>query len=671
MRIGVHLRHWEREPHDVASLARLAEDVGLESVWVSETWGSDAVGLAAWIAAHTERIAIGTGVLQMPARTPAAAAMAAMTLDHLAAGRLRLGLGVSGPQVVEGWHGAPFGSTLARTREYVAIVRTALASREPLTFDGDVYALPVPGGMGRPLKMNVTPLRPEVPIYLAAMGPRNVALTCEIADGWLPLLFCPERVDAFGLPPLREGFDVAPMVLTAIDDDVTRARDEVRPQIALYVGAFGSRARNFYAELVRRYGFGSEVDEIQAAALDGRMADATAAVTDRLVDALTLAGPVDAVRDRLAAYEDAGATSLLVMTKDAATIRALERCRRMTEADRVTERTDPDVERELVRARARLRGARDQAGGTAARRARGVPRRGDPPRGRGGTHLLRPPGTPRRRRCRQPADPVPRGGGARMGRRPDRLADRERVVLRRSDLRDGDGGAAGAMDPTALRRGPTDDGAGDHGTGRGFGRGRHHDDRPARGGRLRPRRREDLGERGADREHLPRVRHGRPRHPVQGHHIVRRRAWRPGLHAREEAPQDGLPLLSDRRARVLGLLRARGAAGRRGGPGVRRRDAMVRPFPRHAGCELARHRARRARVRRRLRGRARGLRPQDPRVPGRLVPARGREDGVGPGQAARAARGRPRGCRASRSPRRPRWPSSRQARRHGRPATLR
>jgi len=323
MRIGVHLRHWEGSPHDVAALAKLAEDVGLESVWVSETWGSDATVLAAWIAAHTSRIAIGTGVLQMPARTPAAAAMAAMTLDHLCGGRLRLGLGVSGPQVVEGWHGVPFDSPLARTREYVALVRAALARRAPLSLDGEVYTLPVPGGPGRPLKLNVIPLRVDVPIYLAAMGPKNVALATEIAEGWLPLLFCPEHADVFDLQALRVDFDVAPMVLTAIHDDLAVARDEVRPQIALYVGAFGSRTKNFYADLLRRYGFEADVDRIQDAALDRRMADATVAVTDELVDALALVGPVGRVRERARAYAEAGATSLLAMTKDPATIRGV------------------------------------------------------------------------------------------------------------------------------------------------------------------------------------------------------------------------------------------------------------------------------------------------------------------------------------------------------------
>jgi F420-dependent oxidoreductase-like protein len=323
MRIGVHLRHWEGQPHDVGALAKLAEDVGLESVWVSETWGSDATVLAAWMAAHTSRVAIGTGVLQMPARTPAAAAMAGLTLDHLSGGRLRLGLGVSGPQVVEGWHGVPFGSPLTRTREYVALIRAALRREEPLALDGEVYTLPVPGGPGRSLKLNVTPLRPDVPIYLAAMGPKNVALAIEIADGWLPLLFCPEHVDVFDLPTLPDGFDVAPMVLTSIDDDIAAARDVVRPQIALYVGAYGSKTRNFYADMVRRYGFEAEVDAIQEAALDRRMGEAIAAVSDAMVDVLALTGPVGRVRDRLQAYDEAGATSVLAMTTDAASIRGM------------------------------------------------------------------------------------------------------------------------------------------------------------------------------------------------------------------------------------------------------------------------------------------------------------------------------------------------------------
>ena len=323
MRVGVHVRHWQGSPHDVAELARVAEGGGLDSVWVSETWGSDAVALATWVAAATTTIGIGTGILQMAGRTPAQTAMAALTLDHLSGGRFRLGLGVSGPQVVAGWHGVAFDAPLERTREYVGIVRSMLRRDDVLTSAGPHYPLPRPGGGGKPLKANVRPLRADLPIYLAAMGPRNVALAAEIADGWLPLLFSPEHADAVPIGDLPDGFDVAPMVLTSLGDDLTAARDEVRSQIALYVGAFGSATANFYADLVRRYGFGEQVDAIQSAALDGRMGDATAAVSDDLVDAVALTGPVARVRERLDAYEGAGATTVLAMTTDASTIGSL------------------------------------------------------------------------------------------------------------------------------------------------------------------------------------------------------------------------------------------------------------------------------------------------------------------------------------------------------------
>jgi F420-dependent oxidoreductase-like protein len=259
----------------------------------------------------------------MAARTPAQTAMAAMTVDHLSGGRFRLGLGVGGPQVVEGWHGTSFDRPLERSREYVDIVRSVLRREDVLVAPGPHYPLPLPGGAGKPLKTNVRPLRPGVPVYLAAMGPRNVALAAEVADGWLPLLFDPEHADAFGLPRSPDGFDVSPMVLTAIDDDLGAARDAVRSEIALYVGAFGSREANFYADLVRRYGFDDDADAIQDAALGGRRADATAAVPDALVDAVALVGPVERIRDRLGAYADAGATSVLAMTREPEVIRAL------------------------------------------------------------------------------------------------------------------------------------------------------------------------------------------------------------------------------------------------------------------------------------------------------------------------------------------------------------
>jgi F420-dependent oxidoreductase-like protein len=332
MRIGVHVRHWNQQPHDVAALARLSESLGFDSIWVSETWGSDAVALASWIAAHTERIGIGTGVLQIPARTPVAAAMSAMTVDHLSGGRFRLGLGVSGPQVVEGWHGAAFDHPLARTREYVDIIRATLARDGALTAPGPHYPLPRPGGAGRPITMNVAPQRADLPIYLAAMGPRNVALAAEIAEGWIPLLYSPDHAGLFARAvadgiakrdPARGSLDVAPMVLTAIDDDLDAARDAVRRPIALYVGAFGSREANFYKSLVERYGFEKEAATIQDAMLDGKPSDAFAAVSDAMVDTLALVGPVGRIRERLQVYADAGATSLLAMTTEEATIRGL------------------------------------------------------------------------------------------------------------------------------------------------------------------------------------------------------------------------------------------------------------------------------------------------------------------------------------------------------------
>jgi F420-dependent oxidoreductase-like protein len=290
-------------------------------VWVSETWGSDAVVLATWIAAATTWIGIGTGVLQMPARTPTAAAMSALTIDHLSGGRFRLGLGVSGPQVAEGWHGEPFVDPIGRTREYVDVVRRVLARQGAVTAPGPHYPLPV--GRGRELKPNVRPLRSDLPIYLAAMGPRNVALAAEIADGWIPLFFSPEHADAFELPAVSEGFDVAPMVPCALDDDVAAAREMLRPTIALYVGSFGSRKTNFYRDLVVRFGFGDAARAIQDAALGGRRGDAVAAVPDALIDAVALIGPPQAVRERLGAFADAGVTTLLARVDDVRTVRAL------------------------------------------------------------------------------------------------------------------------------------------------------------------------------------------------------------------------------------------------------------------------------------------------------------------------------------------------------------
>jgi len=274
----------------------------------------------AWMAAHVERATLASGIFQMPARTPAMTAMTAATLDNMTNGRFILGLGISGPQVVEGWHGQPFDKPLARAREYVEIVRKALA-RETLTYDGEFYKLPRPGGPGKPLKLIIRPVQERIPIYLAAIGPKNTALAAEIADGWLPTLFAPEHADTFR-PSLEEGaarsgrslddLEVTPQVTMGIYDDVEHARNFMRPYMALYIGGMGSRERNFYNQLVTRYGYGDAAREIQEHYLSGRQADAMAAIPDELIDKVALTGPKEQVKERIDAYRDAGVKTLLV-----------------------------------------------------------------------------------------------------------------------------------------------------------------------------------------------------------------------------------------------------------------------------------------------------------------------------------------------------------------------
>ncbi|MGZ4126199.1 MAG: LLM class F420-dependent oxidoreductase [Actinomycetota bacterium] len=334
MELGVHVGHWQGDPVDVVPVAREAEALGYLSIWASEAWGSDAATILAWIAAHTRRIDVGAGVFQMPARTPAMTAMTAATLDHLSNGRFRLGLGTTGPGVSEGWHGAAFEDPLGRTREYVQLVRTMLRRDEPVRFDGRHYRLPARGGTGSglALKLGVRPLRADVPIYLGAMGERNVALTAEIADGWMPLLFSPDRADVFA-PALEAGFerrggrperfDVAPMVWVALGNDLEACRNVVRPQVALYVGGMGPRKRNFYNNVVARMGFEDAAVRVAEAYLDGRKAEATAAVPDDLVDEVALVGSVGRVRERLAAWREAGVTMIVARTTDVDQLRAL------------------------------------------------------------------------------------------------------------------------------------------------------------------------------------------------------------------------------------------------------------------------------------------------------------------------------------------------------------
>jgi F420-dependent oxidoreductase-like protein len=317
-------------PLELIELACEAERLGYDSAWTAEAWGTDAVTVLAWLAARTTTLKLGTGIMQIPARTPAMTAMTAATLDLMSGGRFLLGLGTSGPQVVEGWHGQPFGKPLTRTREYVEIVRAAIR-RELVEHAGEHYEIPFvrdgATGLGKPLKLMLRPIRDEIPIYLAAIGPKNVALAVEIADGWLPIWVSPERFrDVFGpaLASAREGFDVAAFsVPVVVGDDLQAARDAVKPHLALYVGGMGSRGQNYYNALVARYGYEAEASTIQELYLAGKKLEAIAAVPDALVDEVALVGTRERIADRLGAWRESGVTTLVVRAHDAETLRTM------------------------------------------------------------------------------------------------------------------------------------------------------------------------------------------------------------------------------------------------------------------------------------------------------------------------------------------------------------
>jgi F420-dependent oxidoreductase-like protein len=323
MRLGLNVGYWGLglTNQDQLALVREAEAAGFDSVWAAEAYGSDAATVLAWLAAQTERIKLGSAIFQMPARSPAMTAMTAATLDALSNGRMRLGIGSSGPQVAEGWHGQRFAGQLDRTREYVTILRKALG-RERLEFEGDTYTLPLPDGPGKALKLMIAPVQERIPIYLAAIGPKNTQLAGEIADGWLPTFFSPEHVGQFqellGEGAARAGrtldgsFDIAPNVSLCIDDDVDRARDALRPFLALYVGGMGSRKQNFYNALVRRYGFEEAADEVQELYLAGKKDEAAAALPAELIDSTSLCGPREVIAERLENYRVAGVGTLIV-----------------------------------------------------------------------------------------------------------------------------------------------------------------------------------------------------------------------------------------------------------------------------------------------------------------------------------------------------------------------
>lgn len=336
MRLGLMLGYSSGKVELPIDLVREADSLGVYAVWTAEAYGSDAVTPLAWMGALTERIRLGTAIMQMPGRTPANAAMTAMTLNQLSGGRFLMGLGLSGPQVVEGWHGASCAQPLARTREYVEIIRRIFRRESPLTFDGRHYQIPYHGpdatGLGKPLKSTLH-AQPDIPIYLAAIGPKNVELAAEIADGWLPIFFSPERYDAVfrshvetGLATAGKsmaGFDIAPTVSVAINDNLDICYNMLRPLLALYIGGMGARGKNFYYDLAVRYGYEAAANDIQDLYLSGDKGAAMARVPAELIDEVALVGPKERVRERLALWRSSPVTTLNLTLFDSETLRTM------------------------------------------------------------------------------------------------------------------------------------------------------------------------------------------------------------------------------------------------------------------------------------------------------------------------------------------------------------
>lgn len=319
LKLGLQLGYWGalyNEQH--VNEAIEAEKLGFDSVWTAESWGNDVFTPLAWIGAHTSKIRLGTSVAQLSARTPTACAMAALALDHMSKGRMILGLGVSGPQVVEGWYGQPYSKPLARTREYVSIIRQVLAREAPVTNDGEHYPLPYNGenawGMGKPLKPITHPLRKDLPIFIGAEGPKNVTQTAEIADGWLPLYYSPYRQEVYAsqLKEAKDGFEVSATVQVNINDDIEQALYPVKAMLGFYIGGMGSKKRNFHKELMGRMGFEEEAERIQDLFMEGKRDEAIAAVPSEFADEISLSGPEARIKEKLKDWEDSPVTSLLV-----------------------------------------------------------------------------------------------------------------------------------------------------------------------------------------------------------------------------------------------------------------------------------------------------------------------------------------------------------------------
>ena len=328
MRLGLMLGYWMFGPEDPTDLVLEAERLGFDSVWTAEAYGSDCFSTLCWMGARTKRIKLGTGIMQISARTPACVAMTVSTIDHLSGGRLILGIGVSGPQVVEGWYGQPFPKPMARTREFVTLLRQMLRREGPVSFEGKHYQLPHKGGagLGKPLKLITKPLRADVPIYLGAEGPKNVAMAAEIGDGWLPLFFSPYRSPAIYAEPLKDrrpDFQIACPVTVVLDNDLQKAMEPVKWMLGFYIGGMGARQKNFHAELLTRMGYGEAVEKVQDLFFAGKRAEAAAAVPDELADELSLVGSADRIRDRMQAWKASPVTTILAGTRDPTALRVL------------------------------------------------------------------------------------------------------------------------------------------------------------------------------------------------------------------------------------------------------------------------------------------------------------------------------------------------------------
>jgi F420-dependent oxidoreductase-like protein len=325
MRLGIHVGYWGLglTGEQQLTLVREAEALGFDSVWSAEAYGSDAATVLAWLAGQTEKIRLGAGIFQIPARSPGMTAMTAATIDNISDGRMILGIGTSGPQVAEGWHGQRFAKPLERTREYVEILRMAFA-RDRVEFTGNQYELPLPDGPGKALKLMIAPVQERIPIYIAAIGPKNTQLAGEIADGWIPTFFSPEHVGdmrklleegaarAGNGKVIDDSFDIAPTVNVCVGDDLDATRDTIRPVMALYVGGMGSRKQNFYNQLMRRYGYEDAAEEVPTLYLDGKKEEAAAALPGELIDKVSLCGPRDRIKERLEMYRDAGVGTLMI-----------------------------------------------------------------------------------------------------------------------------------------------------------------------------------------------------------------------------------------------------------------------------------------------------------------------------------------------------------------------